>query len=93
METEKIQYQESLKGNLKDPKFNLRPKDTLRASIKHKGYKPLFVNSSEHSDNKKSKIRKKQSVNPSVLLKPESKERKPKSELTIYQKTLCPVLL
>ena len=31
-------------------KFNLRPKHTLRVSIKHKGYEPLFVNSSEHSD-------------------------------------------
>ena len=58
-------------------KFNLRPKHTLRVSIKHKGYKPLFVNLSEHSDNKNSKISKKQSVNQRKELKP---ERKPMSE-------------
>ena len=45
-------------------KFNLRPKDIRRESIKHKGDRSLFAHSREHSNNKESKIYKKQCVNP-----------------------------
>ena len=55
-------YKNKFKGIL--CKFNLRPKDIRLASIKHKGNRQLFAHSSEHSNNKESKINKKQSVNP-----------------------------
>ena len=57
-------------------KFSLRLKDIRSASIKHKGYKPLFA----HSNNKESKINKKQSVYPREELKSESKARKSKNK-------------
>ena len=60
----------SISRKFKKESKNLRPKHSLRASIKQKGCKPLFVNSSENSDNKNSKISKKQSVSPSEELNP-----------------------
>ena len=71
-------FKSKFKGVLSE--FNLRLKDIRRASIKHKGYKPLFVHSSDNSDNKESKINKRQSVNPREELKSESKARKSKNK-------------
>ena len=67
-------FNNKLKGILS--KFNPRLKSIRRASIKHKGYKSLFVHSSEHLDNKESKNKNMLSVIPRVKLKSESKARK-----------------
>ena len=48
-------WKESIAKRFKS-KVNLRPKDIRRASIKHKGYKLLFVHSSEQSNSKKAKL-------------------------------------
>ena len=65
-------------------KFNLKPKDIRRASIKHKGDRPLFAHSSEHSNNKESKINKKQSVNPREELKSQKNPRTNKLIINKY---------
>ena len=66
-------------------KFNLRPKDLRRASIKHKGNRLLFAHSSELSNNKESKVNKKQSVNPREELKSENKEKNLRTNKLITQ--------
>ena len=71
-------FNNKLKGILS--KFNPRLKSIRRASIKHKAYKSLFVNSSEHPDNKESKNENMLSVISRVKLKSESKARKSKKK-------------
>ena len=66
-------FKSKFKGILS--KINLRHKDIRRTPIKHKGNRPLFAHSSEHSNNKESKINKKQSVNPREELKSENKAK------------------